>query len=124
MKIPSPGINAENKPFFDAAREGRLMLGTCKSCNQLHYYPRALCPFCFSKAGLVEAKGKGTVYSYSVMRRVAEPYAVAYVTLEEGITMLSNIVDCNLDAIRIGDAVKLVFKAAEGGEMIPMFTPA
>ena len=54
----------------------------------------------------------------------SEPYAVAYVTLEEGITMLTNLVDCDLDRLRIGDAVKLVFKPAECGEMIPMFAPA
>jgi len=123
MKIPSPPINPENKPFFDAAREGKLLLGKCSSCGGLHYYPRAICPFCFNeKIQWVEAKGKGTLYSYSVMRRVPEPYAIAYVTLDEGVTMLTNMVDCDLDRLRIGDAVHLVFKAAEGGEMIPMFT--
>ena len=57
------------------------------------------------------------------MRRVAEPYAIAYVTLDEGVTMLTNIVDCDLDALRIGHAVRLVFKPTEGGETVPMFTP-
>ena len=123
MKIPSPPVNPENKPFFDAAREGKLLLGRCSTCKELHYYPRAICPFCLSdKIEWVEAKGKGTLYSYSVMRRVPEPYAIAYVTLDEGVTMLTNMVDCDLDRLRIGDAVRLVFKAAEGGEMIPMFT--
>jgi uncharacterized OB-fold protein len=123
MKIPSPPVNPENKPFFDAAREGQLLLGKCSSCGGLHYYPRAICPFCFNeKIQWVEAKGKGTLYSYSVMRRVPVPYAIAYVTLDEGVTMLTNMVDCDLDRLRIGDAVRLVFKAAEGGEMIPMFT--
>jgi uncharacterized OB-fold protein len=123
MKIPSPPVNPESKPFFDAAREGKLLLGKCSACNALHYYPRAVCPFCSDeKIQWVEAKGKGTLYSYSVMRRVAEPYAIAYVTLEEGVTMLTNMVDCDLDRLRIGDPVRLVFKAAEGGEMIPMFT--
>ena len=123
MKIPSPPVNPESKAFFDAAREGKLLLAKCSACKALHYYPRAVCPFCASeKIQWVEAKGKGTLYSYSVMRRVAEPYAIAYVTLDEGVTMLTNIVDCDLDRLRIGDAVRLVFKAAEGGEMIPMFT--
>ena len=122
MKIPSPPINPENKPFFDAAREGKLLLGKCSSCGGLHYYPRAICPFCAGETELVAAKGGGKLYSYSVMRRVAEPYAIAYVTLDEGVTMLTNMVDCDLDRLRIGDAVRLVFKAAEGGEMIPMFT--
>ena len=123
MKIPSPGINAENKPFFDGAKEGKLLLKHCQACKQLHYYPRSICPFCGSeKTDWKQAGGKGKIYSYSVMRRVPEPYAVAYVALDEGITMLSGLVDCDLDRIRIGDAVKVVFKPAEGGEMIPMFT--
>jgi len=57
------------------------------------------------------------------MRRVPVPYALAYVTLEEGVTMMTNIVDCDLDAIRIGQRVRLVFKPAEGGPPVPMFTP-
>jgi len=123
MKIPAPPINPENRAFFDAAREGRLLLGKCSSCGGIHYYPRAICPFCFNdKIQWMAAKGKGTLYSYSVMRRVAEPYAIAYVTLDEGVTMLTNMVDCDLDRLKIGDAVRVVFKAAEGGEMIPMFT--
>ena len=122
MKIPSPPINPESKAFFEATREGKLLLGQCSSCKQLHYYPRAMCPFCSSETTLVAAKGGGKLYSYSVMRRVPEPYAIAYVTLDEGVTMLTNMVDCDLDRLRIGDAVRLVFKAAEGGEMIPMFT--
>ncbi len=125
MKVPSPPLNPESRPFFDATREGRLLLGSCGSCKQVHYYPRAVCPFCSSdKTGCIDAKGKGHLYSYSVMRRVAEPYAIAYVTLDEGVTVLTNLVDCDLERLRIGEAVRLVFKPAEGGEMIPMFTPA
>ena len=58
------------------------------------------------------------------MRRTAEPYAIAYVTLEEGTTMLTNIVDCDFDTLQIGQNVKLVFKASEGGPPVPMFTRA
>jgi len=58
------------------------------------------------------------------MRRVPAPYAIAYVTLEEGVTMMTNIVDCDLDAIRIGQRVKVVFKPTESGPPVPMFTPA
>ena len=124
MKIPSPPVNPENKAFFDAARDGKFMLGRCKACKEFHYYPRAVCPFCAGATELVPAKGRGKVYSYSVMRRVPEPYAIAYVTLDEGVTVLTNLVDCNPDSIRIDQPVRVVFKAAEGGETIPMFTPA
>jgi hypothetical protein len=124
MNIPSPPINAENQPFFDAAREGRLLLKRCLACAEVHYYPRATCPFCASpRTEWVAAQGRGRIYSFSVMRRAAEPYAIAYVTLEEGVTMLTNLVDCDFDRLRIGDPVRLVFKRAAGGESIPMFTP-
>ena len=58
------------------------------------------------------------------MRRVPEPYAIAYVTLEEGPTMLTNLVDCDFEEIRIGQAVRVVFKPSEGGPPVPVFTVA
>jgi hypothetical protein len=123
--IPAPPVNPETKPFWDAAAEGRLLIKRCRSCGQAHYYPRAICPFCFVEATeWLPASGRGIIYSYSVMRRVPVPYAIAYVTLEEGVTMMTNIVDCDLDAIRIGQAVKVVFRPTEGGPPVPMFTPA
>ena len=117
--------NLETKAFWDAAAEGKLMVGKCTACGKLHYYPRAICPFCFSdKTQLQQVSGSGTIYTYSVMRRAPVPYAIAYVTLAEGPTMMTNIVDCDLDQIRIGQAVKLVFKQSDGGPPVPMFTPA
>jgi hypothetical protein len=123
--IPSPPMNPESEPFFDGTRAGRLLLKRCLACGELHYYPRAVCPFCSSeRTEWVPAQGRGRIHSFSVMRRVEVPYAIAYVTLDEGVTMLTNLVDCDLDRLRIGDPVRLIFKPAEGGEMIPMFTPA
>ena len=125
-KIPAPFVNPENKPFWDAAAQGRLAIKRCNDCKQPHYYPRALCPFCFSEdTEWLDAKGTGEIYSYSVMRRgVPVPYALAYVTLDEGPTMLTNIVDCDLDALAVGQRVKLVFKPSEDGSLVPMFAPA
>jgi uncharacterized OB-fold protein len=124
-KIPAPQVTPETQPFWDAAGRGTLLVKTCRACGQPHHYPRALCPFCFSdRTEWVTASGRGTIYSYSVMRRVPAPYAIAYVTLEEGPTMMTNIVDCDLDALRIGQAVKVVFTPTDGGPPVPMFTPA
>ena len=58
------------------------------------------------------------------MRRTEVPYVIAYVTLEEGVTMMTNIVDCDPDAVRIGQRVKLSFRPSDGGPPLPMFTPA
>lgn len=121
--VAAPPVNPETKPFWDAAAEGRLLIKKCTACGELHYYPRAICPFCFSDRTEWHAvSGRGSIYSYSIMRRASAPYAIAYVTLEEGVTMLTNIVDCDFDAIRIGRAVSLVFKPSDGGPPVPMFT--
>ena len=124
-KITAPQPSPEMKAFWDAAAAGHLMIGKCNACGAVHYYPRPICPFCFSdKTALQQAAGTGTVYTYSVMRRAPVPYAIAYVTLSEGVSMMTNIVDCDLDAIRVGQKVKLVFKPSDGGPPVPMFTPA
>lgn len=116
--------NPETAKFWDAAKNEKLLLGKCKACGKLHYYPRALCPFCFGDTEYQEASGQGTIYSYTVMRKVPIPYVFAYVTLAEGVTMVTNIVDCNMDKLKIGDPVRLVFKPTEDGGKIAMFTPA
>ena len=86
----------------------------------------ALCPFCLSpNVAWQDAKGTGTIYTYSVTRRAGPvPYCIAYVTLDEGVKMMTNIVDCDLDTVRIGQKVKVVFKKSEGGVSVPMFAPA
>ena len=125
-ELPAPPISAENKPFFDASARGVLALKDCDACGRFHYYPRALCPHCFSdRTRWVDAVGTGTIYSYSVLRLgTPVPFALAYVQLAEGPRMLTNIVDCDLDALEVGMAVRVVFKPAADGTMVPMFTPA
>ena len=125
-KISPPPVNPGDERFFDAAAQGKLLIKRCADCGEFHYYPRPLCPFCFSeRTEWVEAKGTGSIYTFSVTRRADPiPYAIAYVTLDEGVTMMTNIVDCDLDSIRIGQRVRVVFKPTEGGPPVPMFAPA
>jgi uncharacterized protein len=109
------------EPYWAAAREGKLLLKHCHSCGKTHYYPRPLCPFCMSAdTAWVEALGAGTIYSWSVERRATPPYATAFVTLVEGPTLLTNIVDADLDTLAIGQAVKLGFETREG-QPVPVF---
>src|SRR5260370_15733898 len=123
-KIQPPQPNSDTQAFWKAADEGKVMIGRCGACGAVHYYPRALCLFCFSnKTELQQASGNGTVYTYSVMRRAPIPYAIAYVTLSEGPTMMTNIVDCDLDKIRIGQSVRLVFKPSDRRPPLALFTP-
>ncbi len=115
---------SETQPFWDAAREGTLLVKVCTACGAAHWYPRALCPFCFGATAWKESAGTGTIYSYSVMRRVPRPYAIAYVTLDEGVTMMTNVVGCELDDVRIGMRVRVVFVPSAGDEPpLPMFSP-
>jgi uncharacterized protein len=81
-----------------------------------------LCPSCLSsETEWAQAPGKGNIY-YSVMRHVKEPYILAYVTLDEGRTMMTNIIDCEPDRLRIDQPVRVVFKSTPGGGMVvPMF---
>jgi hypothetical protein len=123
-RIPAPRLDPELRPFWEAAAQGKLLLKRCRACGAAHYYPRALCPFCLSAATeWFEASGKGEIYSYSVARR-GDIYAIAYVTLDEGVTMMTNLVECDFDALRIGQRVRLVFVPSDGGPPVPMFTPA
>lgn len=117
-------VDPATEPYFAAARDGVLKLRRCKACGEPHWYPRPICPFCQGDTEWVQAKGTGEIYSVSVTRRAGPvPYALAYVRLDEGVTMMTNIVDCDLDTVRIGQRVKVCFKPAEGGEMVAMFTP-
>jgi uncharacterized OB-fold protein len=122
--IGAPDSNPETKPFWDACAQNKLLVRRCTKCKKTHWYPRALCPFCFSDCEWTEASGKGKIYSLSVMERAPTPYAMAYVTLAEGTTMMTNIVDCDFKALKIGQDVKLKFVNSENGPPIPMFAPA
>lgn len=121
---PAPEPNVETKAFWDAAAEGKLLIGRCRTTGQHFYYPRAVSPFALNgEVDFVEAKGTGTLYSYSTMRRGENtPYVLAYVTLDEGPAVLTNIVDCDPDQIKIGDRMRVKFIETKGPP-VPGFTP-
>jgi uncharacterized OB-fold protein len=102
---------------------GKLLIQRCDECGDPFYYPRIMCPFCLSpKVRWLECSGHGRIYSYSVVRR-GEPYAIAFVTLEEGPKMMTNIVDCAFDRIAVNQPVSVVFRDIEGVPT-PMFRPS
>ena len=122
---PAPQGNPETMPFWEAAKEGRFLIKRCKACGEAHYFPRAICPFCFSdKTEWEQASGEGEIYTYSLTRKSATgPYAIGYVKLKEGPAVQTNFVDCDLGALKIGQKVKVVFKPTDGAPL-PFFTPA
>lgn len=120
---PSPTPDPSTRIFWEAAREGRLLIGRNVRTGRVHYPPRPVCPF--DDEGEVEyvpASGKGTIYSFSIMR-TKTPYVIAYVELAEGLRIMTNIVHCDMAVLRIGQAVRLTFVDSENGQPIPMFTP-
>ena len=127
-KIPfvgTPETNPETKPFFEGAAAGKLVLARCKETGKFFWYPRGISPFTLGPVEWVEASGKGTIYTVSVMERANPPYAIGYVHLAEGPKMLTNFIDCDLKALKIGQDVKVSFVATETeGVTLPFFTPA
>jgi len=122
--FPTPLADPDTEQFWSAAKDNKLMIGNCNSCGEKHYYPRGMCPHCGgSDVGLVQSSGKGEIYSWSVLRRAEPPFAIAYVTLDEGPTMMTNIIECNLDELAIGQRVKLKFSETEepDGPPVPTF---
>lgn len=121
----APVADPTSKAVWDAARQGQLLIGLCRDTGRHFWYPRGVSPFTLSpNVELVEASGAGTIYSYTILR-AGGPTCAAYVELAEGPRLFTNIVDCDLDAVRIGARVRLVFKASEGdGAPVPCFTLA
>lgn len=127
-KIPRPMVQAETLAYWQAADEGRLVVKRCSACGEFHHYPRDLCPHCLSEATeWVDAAGTGTVYACSTMGQGhgegESAYTLAYVTLDEGPTMLTNLVGGDPSQYLIGQRVRVVFTPTDG-HAVPMFTPA
>lgn len=130
--LPQPVPNADSQPYWSAAREKRLVIRKCKSCSQFHFMPRHLCPACWSdQLEWVDAKGTGTVHSFTVIRRAPAPafaanapYVVALIDLDEGPRMVTNILGADALETKIGDRVKVTFEDRGDGAMLPQFVRA
>ena len=119
-----PSINMETEAYWEATKQNKLLLKKCDDCGETHWYPRAICPHCSSSNTCwYEGSGKGKIYSFSVMRRVEVPYVMAYVTLDEGVSLLTNIVECDFDNLSIDQDVEVVFRATQGDQALPLFRP-
>ena len=124
--FPTPIADPDTEQFWLAAKDGNLMIGHCNSCGEKHYYPRGMCPHCGNaEVELIQSSGKGEIFSWSVLRRADPPFAIAYVTLDEGPTMMTNIIECDLDNLSIGQRVELKFSPTEekDGPPVPTFKP-
>ncbi len=122
-RIPKPMVQPDTAAYWQAADEGRLLVKRCTACGEHHHYPRDICPFCLSDATeWRDAAGTGTVYSFSTMGQADAAYTLAYVTLDEGPTMMTNLVGGDASTWRIGQRVRVTFVPSDGGPAVPMFT--
>lgn len=128
---PVPVIDAESAPYWDAAREHRLVLQRCTACDRHVFYPRGICPHCHGgPLDWVEASGGGVVHSFTVAHRPAgpafaarTPYVVVLVDLDEGPRMLSNLHVDDVATVRVGQRVVVDFEDV-GDVTLPVFTLA
>jgi uncharacterized OB-fold protein len=124
-----PVATPETEAFWQACNEGRLLIQRCKACGHQQFYPRLLCTACAGQdVDWHEASGAGTVKSFTIIRRpVTEayaddvPYVVALVELAEGPTMMSNIVDCDVESVYIGMSVTVRFERRTEEIAVPVF---
>lgn len=112
----------ETYNFWIAAEDGKLLLKNCSDCIQPHWYPRILCPHCGSlNTNWIQACGKGTIYTYSINKKATPPYILAYVKLEEGPIIMTNIIDCEENLLSIGAPVEVIFQQVSNGRSMPFF---
>lgn len=119
--LAAPPANPESAAFYAAAREGRFLIGRCCGTGRFFWYPRAVSPFDFGPTTLEPASGRGVIQSFSTAQRDRLAHTIAYVTLEEGPTMMTVLVDCDSGTLAIGQAVTLVWKPATDGTPVPCF---
>ncbi|MDQ1001806.1 putative OB-fold protein [Neobacillus niacini] len=127
--FPRPTI--ETAPYWEGCHNHELLIQECKECGHHQFYPRIMCTDCSSpRMEWVPASGKGKVKSFTIMHRaitkayLAEaPYVIALIELEEGPTMMSNVVQCELKNVEIGMEVEVVFEDWSEEISIPKFKP-
>ncbi len=128
---PAPVPDHDSAPYWQALHDGRLLLQRCQDCGKFQLYPRDRCLSCRGPVTWLEASGRGTVYSFTVIRqnyarpfRDWIPYVVALVELEEGPRVMTNLVDCDPDAVQVGMPVTARFEVVSDDAGIALFTSA
>lgn len=135
LPAPAPEVNPETAPFWSATARGELLVKQCEDCASLIWYPRSVCPECGSpRTRWQPVSGRGRVYSYTVNHRGEgpyrdrAPYVLAYVELDEGPRLMTNIVapdDGKLDdsVLAVGLPVEVTFHDTGEGSALPRFRP-
>jgi uncharacterized OB-fold protein len=127
---PDPVFTPDAIFFWEGAARGELLGQRCADCKKITHPPRRMCPACHSvRRETVQLSGRGKVASFVIPRHPApigfpEAPIVALIELEEGIRLVSNLVETTFDAVRGGLAVEVRFVPTRGGKAVPVFAPA
>jgi uncharacterized OB-fold protein len=130
VERPAPILTDDNRLFWEAAQQGRLITQRCSGCGRLRHPPRPMCPSCHSlEYDVLELAGTGVVYSYTILHHPQHPsfrYPViaALVDLDEGVRVLSNLIDIAPSEVRIGLPVTVSFESTRDDLAVPVFAPA
>jgi uncharacterized OB-fold protein len=130
--IATPVVNGETEYYWECAENKQLVLPWCKNCAKYFFYPRSFCPRCWTEEVTWQVSpGRGTVYSYTVVRRMGVepfanlvPYVLAIIELDEGVRMLSHVRDVAPSEMVVGMAVEVMFEDIGGGRAVPLFRPS
>jgi enoyl-CoA hydratase/carnithine racemase/uncharacterized OB-fold protein len=128
---PIPAVQPWTEDFWRATKKHKLLIQKCRECNSLIFYPRKYCPQCWSaKLEWQEASGRAKVYTFAVMRDMVEPkfmpdlpYVLAMVDLQEGVRMMTQIVECDPEKVEIGMDVEVTFRDISDRHALPFFRP-
>ena len=130
-KRPQPTLDeADTRPFWEATKQHELRYQVCDDCGGVVFYPRRHCPHCMSmKLSWKTSRGEGAIYTYTIIRQIGHPafrelapYVVAWIDLDEGFRMLSNVVGVDAGSVRIGQRVRVTWEDQDGVSL-PLFTP-
>lgn len=127
-----PPVSEVSAPFWDATRDGTLMVQWCLDCDAAVFFPRIACPTCLGeRLAWRTSVGTGRVHAVTVEHRpqnplMAEraPYAVALIDVDDGWRMLSNVVGCDPLDVAVGMAVEVTWEPLPDGRRLPLFAPA
>lgn len=127
-------VDTFTKPFWDAAREHRLVIPQCDDCGTFHLPPSPVCYECDGESiSMTEVSGAGEVYSFTIVRHPVVPalvpvvpYVIAVVDLDgaPGARLVGNVIDCEPEAVRIGSKVTVVYDDIDDEVTIPRFVLA
>ena len=129
---PLPHIDEETRPWWEATQRHELYIQQCRDCGDRRFHPRTLCTNCMSsRTDWVKCGGRGKVYTFTVTNqngsagfRDSLPYVLAWVELDEGVKLLTNIVDCPPAEVKIDMPVEVVFDDVTPDVTLVKFRPA